>query len=217
MSAGETGRGVTEFYGSWTFNLPITSNGVVCQRPVRMVLVEQIEGVDLQSSLIHNDYVDYRRIDAFHLPEDYRLQVLARILEIHARCLHLGVDHGDLVSRNVMLATDTSAELSTGHNTIITIPRVVLVDFNVSAVYSGTTLGKHYWGGVNRPANPLEVCWHQCLAVNFEGWTPREWEDSHRLQQQWLLERFGSEEHRAIYEPVTNELEFTKDWLSSLT
>ncbi|KAH8747219.1 hypothetical protein F5883DRAFT_699736 [Diaporthe sp. PMI_573] len=211
LSVGETGKSIPKFYGSWTFKLPITSQGVLYQRPVRVLLIEHLEGLDLRSSRIQNDYLTYGSLDAFHLPEDYRLEVLARVLHIHACSMHWGVNHGDLAGRNVMLVTDTSANLSTGNNTIITIPRVVLVDFNVSTVYSCTLMGKHPFENLARPVNPMELFWKWSLAVDFEGWAPGEWADSETFQQQWLLRRFGSEEQRALYEPVTKELEFSID------
>ncbi|POS69058.1 hypothetical protein DHEL01_v212548 [Diaporthe helianthi] len=210
MSVGETGRGVPKFYGSWTLKLPITSQGVRHQRPVRLILIEHLEGLDLEGSRIQNDYLAYGGPDAFHLPEDYRLEALARLLEIHVRLMHHGVDHGDLASRNVMLVTDTSAKLGTGDNIIITIPRVVLVDFNVSTVYSCTLMGKHPFENLARPVNPLGLFWKWSLGVDFEGWAPREWVDSDRPQQEWLMRRFGSEEQRVKYEPVTKELEFSE-------
>ncbi|KAG8164446.1 hypothetical protein KVR01_006364 [Diaporthe batatas] len=210
MSCGETGRGVPEFYGSWTFKLPITIQGVAYQRPVRVLLIEHIEGLDLHGSLIHNDYLDYSRLDAFHLPEDYRLEVLARLLDIHARCMHWGVNHGDLDSRHVMLVADTRARLSSGNNASIPVPRVVLVDFNVSTVYSCTLMGKHRLESLAYPVNPMELFWDWSLAVDFEGWAPREWQESERFQQEWLLRRFGGEEQSALYEPVTKELKFSK-------
>lgn len=132
MPVGKTGRSVSNFFGSWTFKLPITSHGVGYQRPVRLVLIEHLEGSDLQSLRIQNDYFTYGSLDAFHLPEDYRLEVLARVLDLYACFMHWGVNHGDLASRNVMLVTNTSANLNTSNSTIITIPRVVLVDFNVA-------------------------------------------------------------------------------------
>lgn len=212
MSAGETGRGVPEFYGSWTFKLPITSRGVACQRPVRVLLIEHIDGVDLKSSLIHNNHLDYGRLDAFHLPEDYRLEVLARMMEIHTRCIYSGVEHMDLTCRNVMIVTNTSGKLSTDHNTAINIPRVVLVNFNASIVYRCTTLGsRHPWGTLDRPVNPLELCWNWSMAADFGGWAPREWENSERLRQQWLLQTFGGEEKRALYEPVISDFQLSND------
>lgn len=108
-----------------------------------------------------------------------------------------------------MLVTNTSSNLSTSNNTIINFPRVVLVNFNMSTVYSHTLMGTHRFENVARPVNPMELFWNWSLAPDFEGWAPREWEESERLQQQWLLRRLGSEEQRAWYEPVTKKVEFS--------
>jgi hypothetical protein len=209
MSVGETGRITPKFYGSWTFQLPITSQGFLYQRLVRLLLIEHLEGLDLQSSRIQNDYLTYNGLDAFHLPEDYPLEVLARALDLYMCSMHWGVNHGDLANRNVILVTETTTKISTGNDNIINIPRVVLVDFNVSAVYSCILMGKHPCENLDHPVNPMELFWDWSLAVDFEGWVPREWADSERLRQQSLLRRFGSEEQRALYEPVTKELKFS--------
>lgn len=108
-----------------------------------------------------------------------------------------------------MLVTEIGATLSTGISSIVNIPCVVLVDYNVSTVYSCILIGKHPSENIAHPVNPMELFWKWSLAGDFEGWAPREWANSERLQQQWLLQRFGSEKQRALYEPVTKELEFS--------
>lgn len=209
---GGTGVTAPKYYGSWTLRLPITSRGVSQLRPVRLLLIERLEGIDLKglqiqnSSSVHDDL----KLDAFHLPEDYRLEVLAQVLDSHVRMLRWGVNHRDLAPRNVVLVTDTAgtARPVTTTNTGITIPRAVLIDYNVAIVYSCTVDGKHPHENLARPVNPMEWFWISPLADDFEGWVPQEWTDSPRKLQEWLTRRFGTEDQRALYEPVTKDLQF---------
>ncbi|KUI55617.1 hypothetical protein VP1G_03076 [Cytospora mali] len=90
-----------------------------------------------------------------------------------------------------------------------TIPRVVLVDYITATVYSHTTAGTRPWQALARPMNPMQCFWTWSPADDFEGWVPREWHNSQRLIQEWLVRRFGGEEQRALYEPLAKELEFS--------
>lgn len=203
--AGETGVSAPKYYGSWTLELPITRRGVWQLRPVRLLLIEHLEGMDLKALRIQNSMHEDGP-DAYHLPEEYRLEVLAQALEGYVRMLHWGVDQRDLAPRNVMLVTDATrtVEASTGMN----VPRVVIIDYNVAIVHSRTIKGKHPHENLARPINPMEYFWLSLSGDDFEGWVPREWRDSHRLLQEWLTRRFGTEDQRALYEPVTKDLQF---------
>lgn len=133
-SIGEAGASAPAYYGSWTFSLPITSRGVSQLRLVRLVLVEHLEGSDLASLRVQHSYSP----DASHLPEDYRLGVLARAMDIDMRMIHRGLHHGDLACRNIMLTpSPTNTPLTIDANFgATTVPRVVLVDYNTATVYS---------------------------------------------------------------------------------
>lgn len=80
---GLAGGFVPMYYGSWTFNLDVPESQAT--RPVRLVLYEQIHGTNL-----HNLHRRYRKgnedhFDAFHLPEKYRLETYARLLDFTAQ------------------------------------------------------------------------------------------------------------------------------------
>lgn len=209
--AGGTGVAAPRYYGSWTLRLPITSRGVWQLRPVRLLLIERLDGVDLKSLRIQNNPM-HDSPDAFHLPEDYRLEVMAQVLDSYVRMLHWGVEHNDLAPRNVILVTASDATRAARPlmttTTGMTVPRAVLVDFNVAIVHGRTIKGKHPHEDLARPVNPMEWFWISALDDEFQGWVPREWTDTLRPLQEWLMRRFGTEEQRALYQPVTKKLEF---------
>lgn len=204
---GEAGASAPKYYGSWTLKLPISSRGVFQLRPVRLILVERLDGMNLNGLRMQNSLALRNGPDAFHLPADYRLEVLARALDGYVRMLHCGIDHGKLAGRNVVLVTENNRRWSAAINPGI--PRVALVDYKGATVYGRTNMGKHPHEDLARPISPLEWFWTLPLAADFEGWVPREWQSSQKLQQEWLMRRFGGEGQRALYEPVGEELKFS--------
>jgi hypothetical protein len=153
VEVGITGSAAPKYYGSWTLRPPITSRGVSQLRPVRLLLMERLEGVDLKGLRIQNSLADDEP-DAFHIPEDYRLEVLAQALDSYVRMLHLGVDHKGLAPRNVVLVADTTPRPSTA-GTGSTIPRVVLINYNIAIVYGRIIKGKHPHENLTHPVNPM--------------------------------------------------------------
>lgn len=194
------------YYGSWTFSLPFLSNGVQHMRPVRLVLIEYLQGSNLRGFEIQNSNQPHDGPDSFHLPEEYRLEVLARAMDAYVRVLHCGIEQNDFASRNIMISSEKSDAHT--YKTGASIPRVVLTDFNTAIVHSRTRYGPSIEESLTLPVNPMQCFWTQAVAGEFPGWAPREWEASPKAMQEWLLKRFGSEEQRALYEPVSKELKF---------
>jgi hypothetical protein len=203
-SAGRAGQVTPAYYGSWTFNLPISSGGVQQMRPVCLVLIEHLQGSNLKGLQIQNSAHIRASRDAFHLPEEYRLEVLAHAMDAYVRILHCGVDQNDFADRNVLICPkDTSITTDTTNSGI---PRVVLVDYNTAIVSSCTLDGRRAEESLALPVNPMQWFWKQAIGGDFLGWVPPEWEAVRKPMQEWLVQRFGSEEQRALYEPVTEEL-----------
>ncbi|KAH8742735.1 hypothetical protein F5883DRAFT_595330 [Diaporthe sp. PMI_573] len=202
LSAGRAGQVTPAYYGSWTFNLPILSGGQI--RPVRLVLIEHLQGSNLKGLQIQNIAHIRASRDAFHLPEEYRLEVLAHAMDAYVRILHCGVDQNDFADRNVLICSkDTGITTDTTNSGI---PRVVLVDYNTAIVSSCTLDGRRAEESSALPVNPMQWFWKQAIGGDFLGWVPPEWEAVRKPMQEWLVQRFGSEEQRALYEPVTEEL-----------
>lgn len=95
-------------------------------RYIRLLLMEHVEGVCMRnlcyggSSPAPADFT-----------EEYRLEILARILDSYTRMQHAGVDQNDLVPRNLILVLD--GPQVEGSPRAVT--RIVLIDYNFSLVH----------------------------------------------------------------------------------
>lgn len=204
-SSGRAGKATPAYYGSWTFKLPILSGSVQQMRPVRLVLIEHLQGSNLRGLRIRNS-ADFRDgNDAVHFSEEYRLEVLAQAMDAYVRVLHCGVEQNDFAARNVILRSHGTS--NTSNVTGTSIPRVALVDYNTAIVHKCTLEGESMEENLALPVNPLQWFWKQSLSGDFLGWVPPEWEGSRKPMQEWLLQKFGSEEQRVFHEPVTKHLE----------
>jgi hypothetical protein len=205
---GRASKATPVYYGSWTFSLPILSNNIEHMRPVRLVLIEHLPGSNLEGLKIQNSAQIRDGPDCFHLPEQYRFEVLAHAMDAYVRVLHCGVEQNDFASRNIIISSNYTIVHTETTNTRI--PRVALTDFNIAIVHSRTHYGPSIKETLALPMNPIQCFWDKAVAGDFLGWVPREWESSHRAMQEWLLRRFGSEEQRALYQPVAKNLEFDR-------
>lgn len=208
-SAGRASKATPAYYGSWTFNQPILSGSVQQMRPVRLVLIEHLQGSNLHRLRIRNtaDFGDGK--DAVQFSEEHRLEVLAQAMNSYVRVLHCGVEQNDFAARNVILCSpDTSKSMTV---TGASIPRVAIIDYNTAIVHKCTLDGESIEENLALPVNPVQWFWKQSLGGDFLGWVPPEWEGSRKPMQEWLLQKFGSEEQRTLYEPVTEVLEID-DW-----
>lgn len=184
----QAGSFAPDYYGSWTFNLPIRHQGVVRQRPVRLILIEHLQGTCMRE-LCNNP-------NTLTLNKAYRLGVLAKILDSYMRQQHKGLDQGDLAPRNIILVPPPRDGPWPQP-----VPRVVLIDYNNAVVYSRTAEGHDQ---TKLPLSPLNWYWLNTLP-QFEGWRPPEWNTDLRSFQEWLLREFGGK-NAAKYERPTREL-----------
>ncbi|KAI7779156.1 hypothetical protein LA080_001318 [Diaporthe eres] len=148
-----------QYLGSWTFDLPIRNRVVPKTRPVRMILIERLDGMSMRTMRVRNNPDPEEADDAFHYPEDFRLEVLAVAMDGYARMLHSGLDQRDFASRNVML--DISAKPSAEVPVIsgLPLPRIVLVDYNTSVVNGFTAQGDNPQHRTPLPINPMQLWW----------------------------------------------------------
>lgn len=198
-----------QYFGSWTFDLPIKVSGVSQTRSVRMILIERLDGMSMRTMRVRNNPGPGQADDAFHYPEEFRLEALAVAMDGYVRMLHSGLDQRDFASRNLMLGI--SAEPSAGVPTIsgLPLPRIVLVDYNTSVVYGLTAQGHHPQHHTPLPINPMQLWWRMPMN-EFVGWVPHEWHSTPRLKQEWLKKRFGGTEQRKLY-TMDKEPQFEKD------
>jgi hypothetical protein len=208
----------SQYFGSWTFDLPIRSRGVSRTRPVRMILIERLDGTSMRNMRVRNDPDPQETEDAFHYPEDYRLEVLAIAMDQYVRILHSGLDQRDFASRNVMLVASTQPSAEVPVISGLPLPRVVLVDYNTSVIYGLAAQGNHLQYRIQGmylqrrtplPINPMQLWWGMPMN-EFVGWVPREWHSMPSLKQEWLKKRFGGTEQRKLY-TMDEEPQFWND------
>lgn len=190
---GLTGSIAPGYFGSWTFTLPFKRDGETLERPIRLVLIEYLDGLSMIS--LYSE-----RNDAFDYEEKFRLDVFAQVLDGVSKIVHAGISHGDIAPRNVMLIPQGGSLTSSP-------PHVVLFDYNRSVVWERTTSGRN--PKTDKPKNPMKTWWGDCFE-DFEGWIPDEWRGHPKLRQQWLLSQFGGEDVKTYYEAVTEELKFSE-------
>ena len=189
-----------KFYGSWTFTLPITlkARGELIQRPVRLILLECLEGASIQGSRAQNNPARGSLTDSFHYPEEYRLEVLARAMDGYVKLRQAGIVQGDFAGRNIVLVTrneESGVQLEKICGLIL--PRIVLVDYNQA--YRRRDFSPDEVE--TRPVNPAMEFWREYLFRDIAGWVPGRWSDV-EVQQQWLLQRFCGHDRQASYRPV---------------
>ena len=211
QETGQAGSFAPAYHGSWTLDLPITSRGKTQTRPVRLIFIEHLEGTSIRGSLIQNGPRGAGK-DAFHYPEEYRLEILALAMDDYVRQLHSGIDQLDFAGRNAMLTSRVaSAEPACQSDTVVAglpLPRVVLIDYNVAIVYSLTRRGRSPHMDWPRPCNPMLYFWDEPMN-DFGGWVPHKWHDNPRFMQEWLQNRFSIEEKQNLYALVEEELVIT--------
>lgn len=175
---GHTGALAPEYYGSWTFKLPIRHAGVDRERHVRVLLIEHIKGVCMRDFCYGNSTPNFI--------EEHRLDVLARVLDGYVKVQHSGVDQDDCLPRNIMLVTRPE-----GNGSPLVVQRIVLIDYNVATILHLSPEAQQYHQVTKLPRNPMDIFWNATLH-DFGHWVPREWrKPGLKAQQQWLLGRFG--------------------------
>jgi RIO1 family len=107
------GTVIPKYYGSWTCDIAVETNSGITQRPVRLVLMEFVEGITML------------RLNVEQLSEEQRSNIMVKAIEAEVALFHHGVVQGDFASRNVLCSGDDlkSATL-----------RVALIDFNTSKI-----------------------------------------------------------------------------------
>lgn len=199
QTAGLTGDFSPEFYGCYTFNLSLYSNGVKRVRLVRLILMGAVDGPSLRNMFLHNSAFPSDEPDGFHYPEEVRLSVMAKILDGVTRQIHATVLQNDITPRNVVIVSLNP--LSTA------IPRVVLVGYNRAIVFKFSKIGVLPFQKQLLPQNPMERWKHSALS-EVTGWVPESWnceehEGAHP-KQRWLEDNFGGDK-ASLYAPINDE------------
>ncbi|KAI0977592.1 hypothetical protein F4678DRAFT_413518 [Xylaria arbuscula] len=188
------------YYGSWTFNLDLIWQGKQHKRSIRVILIEYLHGSSIRD-LYTRKRPDVR--DAFHYDEAYRLAVLAELAEGVVKHYHAGVNQHDLSPRNVMLVPSPQ-----GNTSQRSLPRVVLIDYNIAIVFEHTKYGRRRCQDLSRPPNPAQFFWRNGF-LEFYGWAPVKWYESGQGKQsyrKWLLAKFEGN-NANHFAPIDRKLE----------
>lgn len=183
------------FFGSWTFSLPTPYKQQTYRRNVRLVLVEYIPGISMKDLFVKNGP---NQINALHLSKEYRLRVVAMLLDGVVQQHHAGVNQRDLAPRNIIIVPPPNL-------TEIFPKRVALIDYNISAVYKMTKYPSKPGQPAKLPPNPMKHFWTSTIP-DLAGWAPLGMCHNGRLWQEWLRSEFGGEK-KVLYEPLAEELE----------
>lgn len=187
-------RFAPKYYKSWTFTLPLKHLGTEHQRAVRLVLMEYIEGCSMMD--LFTEKLGFpTSTDAWHLPVEYRLEVLGRVLDAAVRQFNIGLGQEDLAPRNVMISPRP-------HQQSEPIPcpsRIALIDYNQAVVYKLVKTSSGWKSPSELPDNPMKVFGH--TALEFSGWTPPEWDQDRKRYWDWLKAYFGGK-RSSSYAPM---------------
>lgn len=179
------GSDIPKYHGSWTLQMPLDLPDGRKTRDVRLVLMEHIKGTVMTDL----------KPEAF--PEDTRLDLVARMIEVVPRIHHAGVRHGDISQRNVMVCLAKPD----------VVERVAMIDFNFAVVSRLDNLGELSDSGSDsasdKPPNPIDRWWGGALYSVAGEWLPESWESKLRPLQEWLFEKYGKSEE---YAPPWREL-----------
>ncbi|KAL2144116.1 hypothetical protein VTI28DRAFT_9570 [Corynascus sepedonium] len=201
QAVGQAGSFAPKYFGSWTFTLGLRIGKTTPpqSRQVRLILIEYVPGKSIRELCAGPAPA------AATFDEAYRLEVLARILDADANLRFKGLYQKDLAARNVILHADPNSQ---GQKAVqpSTIPRVVLIDYNLAIIYARTIYKIGPYDGTALLPNPMRTHWNDSLQ-EFDGWIPVTWETNPRLRQEWLKKRFGGD-NLVRYAPLKKELEF---------
>lgn len=207
--AGLAGTIAPKYFGSWTFNLPVIRQNSArsTTRPVRLVLMEYLDGSTIQNHYVKNKSDSLAKPDASHMPEEYRLEVLGQILEGQVSQLRAGVYKGQIHAENVIIVPPSYCGPEAEHEEPK--PRAVLIGYK-RAMLNMVPQGEAYADlkgshptllfdpvsafvstGVEEHTFGMVGGYPQGIVSGFEGWLPVDMQRDPGLRRVWALGRFG--------------------------
>ncbi|KAI8675357.1 EKC/KEOPS complex subunit BUD32 [Fusarium keratoplasticum] len=190
---GADGRFSPKYYGSWTFDMPLTGTPPVL-RPVRLVLMEYIKGTDLWTIMER----DGEALGFHTVPPEQRLEIFAKAAEAETNLKFHGVIHRDFSPRNVMIADPVTSEGVDSHT-----PRVILIDFNNSTCANRPNyIYKEFWETPPIPVSPRYNWWGGC-PNEFSQWVPEPHRSQDAVFNGWLVTRWPDPSSGYLLLPFT--------------
>jgi len=162
---------IPKYYDSWTCDITVNTPSGPRERPVRLILMEFVDGVCMQD------------LDANEFTEEERSNIMVKAIDAERAIAFRGVHHRDFAPRNI---------LCSGNDLRSTDLRVTIIDFNVSVVtrlaYSQTPSDS-----ARLPTSPIKRWQHSPL--DFEGWVPSKPDK----KKEWLWKHWaGSPLYRPV-------------------
>lgn len=203
------GQLVPKYYGSWTFDLPVpvelrtTSGSTSPTRPVRMILMESVPGVSIDTLL--EDERKYKSI-----PVALRLAILAKAMETVCRLEHHGVRHNDFAPRNVIVSHTDMDSWETQ------LPAVRLIDFGVAHVTRSPYYKPNQYLTPPLPPNPRYRFYGNSM-LDFGKWLPDRlknmWAINGWLRSMWRENEDGFENPPPIEKELYDDIKYIKEYV----
>lgn len=154
---------IPKYYGSWTCDITVNTPYGPRKRPVRLILMEFVDGICMQD------------LDANEFTEEERSNIMVKAIDAERAIAFHGVHHKDFAPRNV---------LCSGNDLRSTDLRVTIIDFNVSIV-TRLAYPRIPSNSVRLPASPIKRWQHYPLG--FEGWVPSKPDE----KKEWLWKHWA--------------------------
>ncbi|KXJ92226.1 hypothetical protein Micbo1qcDRAFT_162395 [Microdochium bolleyi] len=210
---------IPKYYGSWSLQCPeapAPSAGPATRRSRRtkkeqptfrtiyFVLLEYIEGCSMMSLETFKDGPDYILVE--RCAEDYRLYIWARVLAIECWLDHIGIEHHDIASRNIIVNPAPGLPFSPDDrfpSALVTLettepPVVILIDFDLAEVKPESQRGRPQEHQEpqedHKPQSPIVAYWSG-LHNPFYDWVPDWWNADLPERRKWLLREFGNKDY----------------------
>ncbi|CAG9986295.1 unnamed protein product [Clonostachys byssicola] len=188
-----------KYYGSWTFNLPFLKlpwlkgrDQSANTRPVRMILMEYIEGLDFEE-------IFRVKVELLLSPQE-RLYVLNDVLKATAFLQFAGVSHRDPFPRNVILRGSSSA--ATDATSDRTAGKVVIIDFE-HAVATRRPNCLYAAPREDKPINPIYRHWRHSPTEWF-CLVPEPFFSNYAEWQKWMKDSWLN--NRSFSKPLGMEI-----------
>lgn len=172
---GHNGEFAPRYFGAWTFDTPLLDGSL---RPVRMILMDYVPFPSMLTLIVSGKFKE--------IPEDTRMQVLAKTMESQSWLMFYGVGQGDLSPRNVLVDPDETRREQ---------PRPVLIDFGRAKLRGIDWFSSRHDGPQERPKFPATSFGRSW--GDFHEWVPKRMRSSKR-RTEWFEQQWGCS---TVFEP----------------
>ncbi|KAL5908665.1 hypothetical protein ACKVWE_010306 [Pyricularia oryzae] len=204
------GNEIPAYQGSFTFDIPLDlpePRGRY-MRPVRLIIMEHIEGAKTMEDM-----------DPSSLTASLRLDIMAQLYAANIALMNCGVLHKDLCERNILVRlSKTTEKICCGEEDGDKSLRVVLFDFNISSYdwkpekgsdinddgeYEDNVFLRPEFWPKKLPRHPARIYWNKMEYTYgvWAEWWPDSWRKAKTIAEwnAWLLEQWTD---TRLWQPV---------------